>query len=123
MDLIRIVFTQNKMKDTITFDDFVKLDIRVGEVIKATKVENSTKLIRLLVDFGEDIGTRTILAGLAKWYSPTDFENQKFQFIVNLEPKKMAGEESHGMTLAADVDGLPKIVPAPNDLPNGTQIR
>ncbi|PIZ66603.1 methionine--tRNA ligase [Candidatus Roizmanbacteria bacterium CG_4_10_14_0_2_um_filter_36_9] len=111
------------MKDTITYQDFIKLDIRVGEVTEATNVQNSTKLIRLLVDFGSDIGTRTILAGLAKWYAPSDFENQKFLFIVNLEPRKMAGEESQGMTLAADVDGLPKIVPAPNNLPNGTQIR
>jgi len=123
LDLILIVFTQIKMKDTITYQDFIKLDIRVGEVTEATNVQNSTKLIRLLVDFGSDIGTRTILAGLAKWYAPSDFENQKFLFIVNLEPRKMAGEESQGMTLAADVDGLPKIVPAPNNLPNGTQIR
>ncbi len=111
------------MKDIITFDAFIKLDIRIGEVSAAQNVETSTKLIQLSVDFGEEIGVRTILAGMQKWYSPKDFIHKKFLFLVNLEPKKMAGSESQGMLMAADFNGEPKLIEAPADLPIGSTIR
>lgn len=111
------------MKNIITFDDFTKLDIRIGEVTAAQNIETSNKLIELTVDLGEEIGVRTILAGMKKWYTPEDFVHKKFMFLVNLEPKKMAGLESQGMFMAADIDGEPKIIEVPADLPIGTMIR
>jgi len=111
------------MKDTITLDDFIKLDVRIGEVIEAKNLADSKKLLELTVDFGEEVGTRTILAGMQKWYTPEDFIHKKFLFLVNLAPRKMAGSESQGMLMAADNDDKPILIEAPNDIPNGSMIR
>ena len=110
------------MKDTIPFSDFQKLDIRVGEVTNAKKIENSNKLIELTVDMGEEYGNRTILTGMQKWYTPEDFTGKKFLFLANLEPRKMASSESQGMIISADIAGEPKLIEAPMNLPNGSII-
>lgn len=89
------------MKPIISFDDFSKLDIRVGTVIDCVEKEGSDRLLRLTVDFGEE-GTRNILSGIKQWYKPTDLKDKQFVFIINLEPRKIMGEESQGMLLAAD---------------------
>jgi methionyl-tRNA synthetase len=89
------------MKSEITYDDFVKLDLRVGTVIKCEEKEGSAKLLRLTVDFGDE-GTRNILSGIKQWYKPTDLEGKQFVFVFNLAPRKMMGEESQGMILAAE---------------------
>ena len=123
MSKILITNEQNKtMKDIITFNDFIKLDIRIGEVTSAQNVETSNKLIELTVDFGEEIGVRTILTGMQKWYSPENFIGKKFLFLANLEPRKMAGSESQGMILSAIVSDVPKLLEVPLDIPNGTTI-
>ncbi|PIZ65356.1 hypothetical protein CO051_00980 [Candidatus Roizmanbacteria bacterium CG_4_9_14_0_2_um_filter_39_13] len=111
------------MKDTITFADFIKLDMQVGEVLEAIKVEDSNKLLKLTVNMGKATGIRTILTGMQKWYTPEDFIHKKFIFLVNLEPKKMAGSESQGMLMAADTNGEPKLIEAPTNLPIGSTIR
>jgi len=107
------------VKTNIAFDDFLKLDIRVGEIKKCTTVEKSNKLLRLEVDFGKEIGLKTILTGLAKFYQPTDFEGKKFLFLVNLEPKKILEEESQGMLLVANIEEKPTIFSVDQILPNG----
>ena len=94
-------------KPTITFEELLKLDLRVGKVTKATLVEGSSKLIELTVDFGEDYGQVTIFTGMQKWYTPQDFEGKTFIFVANLEPKKIMGRESQGMILAVDEEGQP----------------
>src|SRR3990167_8826366 len=94
-------------KPTITFEDLIKLDLRVGKVTKAALVENSNKLIELTVDLGEDYGQVSIFTGMQKWYTPQDFEGKTFAFVANLEPKKMMGKESQGMILAVDENGKP----------------
>src|SRR3989338_8789528 len=94
-------------KPTITFEDLLKLDIRAGKGIKAMIVENSSKLIELTVDLGEDYGQVTMFTGMQKWYQPLDFEGKTFIFVANLEPKKMMGRESQGMILAVDEEGQP----------------
>src|SRR5690606_2682251 len=115
---------QNNMKkDDCVFSDFMKLDIRVGEVTQAQRVEESNKLIELTVDMGEDYGTVTIFTGMQKWYTPEDFQGKKFLFIANLEPKKMMGRESQGMILSGDVDGEPRLIPVSFELANGMPIR
>jgi len=90
----------------IIYDDFAKLDIRVGTILKAIPIENSEKLIKLLVDIGEE--KRTIIAGIKKTYSPDDLLNKQIIVLVNLLPKNLMGEVSNGMLLAAQgEDGFP----------------
>jgi methionine--tRNA ligase beta chain len=109
-------------KDTTTFPEFIKNDIRVGEVIDATLVEGSSKLIELSVNLGEDYGTKTIFTGMQKWYGPEDFKGKKFLFMANLEPKKMMGKESQGMILSVDKDGAPLLVEVPSEYNAGLPI-
>ncbi len=92
---------QSTIKSTITYDDFVKLDLRVGQVIEATVPEWSQKLIEMRVNFGEEIGERTILAGVQKEYLPEDLVGNKFVFVVNLAERKMGPAVSQGMMLMA----------------------
>jgi len=89
------------MSDSITFEDFKKPDLRVGKVVKAENIEGADTLMRLTVDLGE-LGKRIILSGIKKWYTPKDLKGKLFIFVVNLESKKMMGEESQGMILAAE---------------------
>ncbi|MGI8419158.1 MAG: methionine--tRNA ligase subunit beta [Candidatus Levyibacteriota bacterium] len=89
------------MKPIITYDDFAKLDLRVGTVINCEEKEGSDKLLRLTVDFGEH-GQRNILAGIKQWYNPANLKEKQFVFVFNLAPRKMMGEESEGMILAAE---------------------
>jgi len=89
------------MKDTIVYDDFAKLDIRLGLVKEATIPEGSNKLIRQVVDFGEETGERIIFSGIKEWYSPEEMVGKTLPYVINLEPRKMMGEESQGMLMAA----------------------
>ena len=107
------------MKPIVTYEDFAKLDFRVGTVIKCEEKEGSEKLLRLTVDFGEE--TRIILSGIKKWYAPEDIQGKQFVFVYNLAPRKMMGEESQGMILAADGERPEPLVPS-NRVPNGTII-
>ena len=110
-------------KDTITFPDFNKLDLRVGEVKNASFLEGSKKLITLQVDLGEDYGTVEILSGLAEFYTPEDLIGNKYIVLANLEPKKMMGKDSNGMILVADDPEKFALVPLDKNLKNGTVIR
>ncbi len=110
-------------KNTISFPDFAKLDLRVGKVVDAEKLAGSDKLIRLKIDLGQEIGERQILAGIANWYKSSDLVGKKFIIMVNLEAKKMMGEESQGMMLAADVDGKCNLIPVNKKIPEGSVIR
>lgn len=109
------------MKPLITFDDFTKLDLRVGEIVECVKKEGSDKLLRLTVDFGEE-GTRNILSGIAQWYTPEKLIGKQFIFVINLEPRKIMGEESQGMILAADGKKPLPLKPSSKTTP-GTGIR
>ncbi|MEP7167319.1 MAG: methionine--tRNA ligase [Candidatus Woesebacteria bacterium] len=90
------------MKPPITYDDFDKIDVRIGTIESATAPEWSSKLLRFEVDFGEEIGKRVIFSGIKQWYSPDTFVGKQFPFLVNLAPKKMGPEESQGMMLMSD---------------------
>lgn len=107
------------MKPIITYEDFAKLDLRVGTVINCEEKEGSDKLLRLTVDFGEE--TRTIFSGIKKWYSPEDLKGKQFVFVFNLAPRKMMDEESQGMLLAADGDKPLPLTPE-SQAPNGAKI-
>ena len=102
------------LKSEITYDDFAKLDIRVGTVLTAEKMEKSDKLLKLTVDTGID--KRTILSGIAQHYTPEEMVGKQVTLIANLAPRKMMGIESQGMILMAeDADGKLKLL-QPTDL-------
>ena len=111
-------------KSEITYEDFLKLDVRVGTVVSASNIEGSTKLLKLDVDFGE-LGKKQILSGIAKWYSPEDLINKQTTFIVNLPIRKMMGLESQGMLFAVGLkDDEKPILLSPNEaVENGDGVR
>jgi methionyl-tRNA synthetase len=87
-------------KDNVNFDDFSKMDIRVGTILEAEKVAKTTKLMKLLVDTGID--KRTIVSGIAEHFSPEEVVGKQVSVLVNLEPRKIKGIESQGMILLAE---------------------
>lgn len=109
--------------ETVSIDDLKKLDIRIGKVETAEPVEGSEKLLKLQVDFGEEVGKRQILSGIAKFHAPETLIGQEFLFIVNLEPRKMMGLESQGMLLATDAEGDVVLISPRQDVPPGSTIR
>ncbi|RYU94597.1 methionine--tRNA ligase [Emticicia agri] len=93
-----------ELKAAIQYDDFAKLDIRVGTILEAEKVAKSDKLLKFLIDDG--IEKRTILSGIAKYFTPEEMIGKQVTFLANLAPRKMMGVESNGMILMAeDRDG------------------
>ena len=120
---------------TINFEDFQKLDIRIGTVISAEIPEWSHWVMKLTVDFGsppEGLGEKTIFAGLMGHFEPKEIEGKQFPFIVNLEPRKMGpkGDISEGMMMAASVpiknekeDEKPVLFNLSEKVPNGTKVR
>ncbi len=109
-------------KTNASFDDFLKLDIRVGEIKEVKKVEKSNKLYELLVDFGADYGVVTILTGMQKYHAPEAFTGKKFLFLANLEPRAMAGSISNGMILSIDNNGAPILFEIPPTAENGLSV-
>lgn len=105
----------------VTFDDFMKLDIRIGTVTAADKVPGADKLIRLELDMGGE--TRQVVAGMAPAYAPEEFIGKQVPILVNLEPRKLRGIESQGMILAADVDGKPVMLIPDKEVPPGSVVR
>ena len=111
------------MKDTITIDDFVKLDIRMGKVREATIPEGSNKLIRQVVDFGEEVGERIIFSGIKEWYSPEDMVGKTLPYVINLAPRKMMGEESQGMLMAVGSVDRAVLLEPDGDVEAGEMVR
>ncbi len=109
------------MKDEIVFDDFMKMDLRVGEIKTAVKVEKSNKLLQFTVDMGME--TRTILSGVAKHFTPEEMVGKKVTVMANLAPRKIMGVESQGMLLFAEnSDGKLVAVSPGDDAQNGASI-
>jgi methionyl-tRNA synthetase len=90
----------NALKPEIIFDDFGKIDLRVGTIIEAKKVEKADKLLELLVDLGFE--QRTILSGIAMHFKPEEIVGKQVTIVANLAPRKMRGIESKGMILMAE---------------------
>jgi methionine--tRNA ligase beta chain len=87
----------------ISFDEFKKVELRVGTILGSSRIEGSEKLLKLSVDLGE--GTpRQIIAGIGKFYEPGDIVNEQVIVVANLEPRKLMGLESQGMVLACGAD-------------------
>ncbi len=110
--------------ETITIDDFKKIDARIGKVISAEAVPDSDKLIRFMLDFGET-EPRQILSGIREWYpEPELLVGKMMLFVINLEPRRIRGLDSFGMLMAVDgTDGTPIfLVPDANVAP-GARVR
>ena len=90
-------------KETIDFEDFTKLDIRIGTILEAEKVAKTKKLLKLKVDVGIDV--RTIVSGIAESFSPEEIIGQQVSVLINLSPRKIKGIESNGMILMTDTPG------------------
>jgi len=105
----------------ISFEDFKKLEIRIGKVVEAEKVEDADKLVKLVFDLGDE--KREIVAGIAGFYEPADLIGKEMPIIVNLEPKTFRGHTSYGMILAVDVDGRPVLLHPSEDIPPGSIVR
>jgi methionine--tRNA ligase beta chain len=105
----------------ISFEDFQKLDLRVGKITEASQIPGSRNLIRMVVDFGTE--KRQAVAGLAQWYKPQDLVGKKCAFILNLQRRKMMGVESQCMIFAADDDKGNVVVLQPEkDIAEGSRI-
>ena len=105
----------------ISFDDFMKVQLRVGEIIACEPVPKSSKLLKETVKFGEEI--RTIVSGIAKHYKPEEMVGKKVVFVTNLAPRKICGIESQGMIMAAeDENGNFSLVVPEKDVASGTRL-
>ena len=108
-------------KPNVAFDDFSKLDLRVGKVLECVKVPKADKLLQFLIDDG--MGKRTIISGIAAWYKPEELVGKQVCFIANLEPRKLKGIESQGMILSVeDGQGNLSLITPSKDVEPGCQI-
>jgi methionine--tRNA ligase beta chain len=105
----------------ISFDDFQKLDIRIGTILEAERVEGADKLLKLKVDLGEE--QRTLVAGIAETYTPEEIVGKQIPILTNLEPKTLRGIESNGMILAVDTGGGVALLHPDKKINNGSKIR
>jgi methionyl-tRNA synthetase len=118
------VSTAPAIAPTITIDDFVKIDLRVAQIVVAERIPKADKLLRLEVDLGFE--RRQILSGIAEFYTPEELLGKRIAVIANLAPRKMRGLESHGMLLAAsgeDHSSKPILATFSDDIALGSKIR
>ena len=114
-------YRANPIKDTITIDDFAKLDLRVGTVLDCQRVPKADKLLQFTIADGLD--NRTILSGIAQYYKPEELVGKQVLFIANLAPRKIRGIESQGMILSAvDVDGNLSVTTLEHELKPGSEV-
>jgi methionyl-tRNA synthetase len=109
--------------DKITIDDFAKVELRVGQIKSAERIQGADKLLKLMVDTGDEV--RQILAGIAMGYTPEELVGRKVVVVANLAPKKMRGLESNGMLLAASAgaDGKPVLCTFAEEIPVGSKVK
>ena len=106
--------------EMINFEDFVKIDLRIGKIIEAEKVEGSSKIIKTTVDLGEE--KRQILAGIGKFYPPEVLINKIVIVVANLSPKKIMGMDSEGMILAVKDDNNLSLLGVDKEIKIGSKI-
>jgi len=107
--------------DTIAFEDFKKVEIRIGKILTAEKVAGADKLLKLQIDFGEF--QRQIVSGIAESFTPEEVVGKSLPFVVNLEYRKFKGEESQGMLMAAsNADGKVVLLEPASEVPIGAEV-
>lgn len=107
----------------IGFEEFAALELRVGEIESAERVEGTEKLLKLSVSLGPELGKRTLVAGIADAYAPESLPGKKIVVLVNLAPRAIRGIESQGMLLAADAEGKAALVTVDASAPVGAKVR
>ena len=118
-----ITNTPTDASPQISIDDFIKVELRIAQILVAERIPKADKLLRLEVDLG-DFGKRQILSGIAEHYPPEDLIGRRIIVITNLAPRKMRGLESHGMLLAAsEENGKPYLATVPEGVPLGTRLK
>jgi len=105
---------------SITYEEFKRLDIRVGIIVSAESIKGKSKVMKAIVDIGNE--KRELIVGGAEYYKPEDMIGRKVIVLANLEPKKIAGVVSHGMLLAADVNGKPYWLTVDDNVPIGSRV-
>lgn len=106
----------------ITFDEFLKLDLRVAEILHVEKMKNADKLLRIQLDLGSE--KRQVVSGIAQHYSPEELNGRKVICVKNLKPVKLRGELSQGMILSGeDEDGTLSLATVEQSLPNGSKVK
>jgi methionyl-tRNA synthetase len=111
------------VSDKIGIEDFAKVEMRVGQVKEAERVAGADKLLKLMVDIGDEV--RQIVAGIAEVYKPEELVGRKVVVVTNLQPRKLRGVESNGMIVAASVppDGKPVLAGFLEDVPVGSRLK
>lgn len=111
-------YIPEEQKENIVFDDFSKMDIRIGTILEAEKVAKTKKLLKIVVDTGID--KRTVVSGIAEYYKPEEIIGKQVSILINLESRKIKGIESQGMLLMAEnSDGVLSFVQADKEVQNG----
>ena len=105
----------------ISFEDFKKIDVRVGTITQVDRVPRTEKLYRILVDLGT-LGVRQTVSSLVGYYEPSELVGKRIVFLFNLKPTKFAGEVSQGMLLAAEHDQKIALLTTDREIPNGSRI-
>ncbi len=105
---------------TIPFEDFSKIELKIGTILEVEEIEGAEKLLKLKIDLGED-EPRQVLAGVKQWYKPEDLVGKQVVVAANLEPRIMMGLESQGMVLMAGEE--PVLLMPQKEVPAGTNIR
>ncbi len=105
----------------ISIEDFARVQMRVGQILEAEKIEGSRKLIKLRVDIGTEV--RQVVAGIAEAYEPASLVNRKVVIVANLKPARLMGVESNGMIVAASADGKPVLATFSEEVPNGALLK
>jgi methionyl-tRNA synthetase len=125
MDEENLENQEEEEEQTVKFDDWQKLDIRVGKILEVEEHPNADKLYVLTVDFGDEIGKRTIVAGLKEYCDKTHLQGKTAIFVVNLEPVILRGVKSEGMILAASTHDKSQVCilrPDESDIEQGAKV-
>ena len=109
------------MAEEVSFEDFKRVDIRVGVITSVERVKRTEKLYRILVDLGS-LGTRQTVSSLVGYYEPNELVGKRIIFLTNLKQAKFAGEVSQGMLLAAEVDGKLALLTTDHEIQSGARI-
>lgn len=105
----------------VSFEEFQRLDIRIGRVVAAERVPGTDRLLRLEIDLGNE--GRQVVAGIAPFYPPEVLLGKEIPVVANLQPRKIRGVQSQGMILAVDVDGRAVLLEPEEEVPVGSRVR
>lgn len=112
-------------KEIVKFNDWSKIDLRVGKILKAEEIEGADKLYKLSIDLGKELGKRTLVAGIKQHYKLSELKNKKCIVFTNLEPRNLKGITSGGMILAAvdEKENRVQLLQPDSDIEPGSKVR